>query len=123
MSYPFYKLVHIAGVLLLFIALGGAAFHSATGGTKETNTLRGRVAATHGIALLIVLVAGFGAAGKGGFMSEGFPGWIAAKLLLWLLFGASIVLTGRKAGSGSWLWWAFPALGALSAWLAIAKPF
>ena len=26
MSYPFYKVVHVIGVMLLFIALGGAAF-------------------------------------------------------------------------------------------------
>jgi hypothetical protein len=123
MSAQFYKILHIAAVMLLFISLGAAAFHSATGGTKATNPLRARVAATHGIALLVIFVAGFGVAGKAGWMSDGFPGWIAAKLVLWLLFGASIVLTNRAAGSGKWLWWAFPALGAVSAWLAIAKPF
>lgn len=125
MSYPFYKIVHIASVLLLFIALGGAAFYNASGGTKEANPLRKRVSATHGIALTLILIAGFGAAGKGGMMGgdAGFPLWIVAKIVLWLVFGASIVLTNRVAGSGKWLWWAFPVLGGISAWLAIAKPF
>lgn len=125
MSYPFYKIVHIAAVLLLFMALGGAAFHSAQGGTKADNPLRKRIAATHGIALLILFIAGFGAAGKGGMMGgdAGFPLWIVAKIVIWMLLGASIVLTNRMARSGSWLWWALPALGGISAWLAIAKPF
>ncbi|MFT4702358.1 MAG: cytochrome bd-type quinol oxidase subunit 2 [Bradymonadia bacterium] len=124
-SFQFYKVVHILGVLLMFMALGGAAFHSATGGDKTTNPLRKMVASTHGTALLVIFIAGFGAAGVGGFMGgeNGFPLWIAAKIVLWLVFGALIVPLNKAKGSGKILWYAMPVLGAISAWLAIYKPF
>ena len=123
MSYPFYKIVHIFAVLLLFTALGGAAMHNAQGGTRATNAKRGLVGMTHGIALMLILVAGFGAAGKAGFFEGGFPGWLIAKIVLWVVFGAALTPLSRVKGSGRVLWLVRPVLGGVAAWLAIAKPF
>ncbi len=123
MSYTFYKTLHVFGVILLFTSLGAYAHHNATGGTKADNSRRKVSAATHGIALLILLVAGFGAAGKAGMMSNGFPLWIAAKLVLWFFFGGVVAMLGKKPGIGSILWWVMPLLGGLAGYLAIYKPF
>ncbi|MFT6398084.1 MAG: hypothetical protein ACJAYU_002839 [Bradymonadia bacterium] len=123
MTYTFYKTLHVFGVILLFTSLGAYAHHNAMGGTKESNTRRAVTAASHGIALLILLVAGFGAAGKGGMMSNGFPLWLIAKLILWLFFGGAVAILSKKPGVGSVLWWVLPLLGGVAAYLAIYKPF
>lgn len=123
MSLPFYFSVHVFAVLLLFVALGGAALHNATGGTAATNPKRGLIAATHGAALLLLLITGFGAAGKGGAMAAGFPGWIGLKLVIWLLLGAAIVPLNRKPGFGLTMWIVLPSLGALAGYLAKMRPF
>lgn len=123
MTYTFYKTLHVIGVILLFTSLGAYAHHNAMGGTKESNTRRSVLGATHGVALLILIVAGFGAAGKGGMMSDGFPMWIAAKLVLWLFFGGVVAILSKKPGVGTGLWWVLPLLGAVAAYLAIYKPF
>ena len=123
MSYPVYKIIHVFAALLLFTALGGAALHNVRGGTRDDNPERGRIGATHGLAMVLLLFAGFGAAGKGGMLHHGLPGWVVAKLFLWLGFGAVIVVLNRAGGSGRWLWWALPALGTLAASFAILKPF
>jgi hypothetical protein len=123
MSYEFYKALHVFGVVLLFTSLGAFAHHSATGGTKSDNPRRKVAGATHGIALLLVLIAGFGAAGKGGWMSQEFPLWIAAKLVIWLFFGAAVTALGKRPGLGSILWWVLPIVGGLAGAIAIYKPF
>lgn len=123
MSHSFYLVLHVFSVMLLFLAFGGAALHSAAGGTKATNPKRGLVAATHGLALVLLVVSGFGVAGKGGHFANGFPLWIMVKLGLWLVFGAAIVPLGRKAGSGGALWVVLPLLGLVAAWLGVTRPF
>ena len=123
MSYAFYKTLHVFGVILLFTSLGAYAHHNAVGGDKASNSRRKVTAATHGVAMLILLVAGFGAAGKGHMLSNGFPLWIAAKIVLWLFFGAIVGVLSKRPGIGGVLWWVLPILGGLAGALAITKPF
>ena len=81
-----YKILHILGVAWLFFALGGATLHALNGGDKASNKSRKLVAASHGIALVIILVAGpasdlggpggggragGGACGRGGWSGDG----------------------------------------------------
>jgi hypothetical protein len=114
MSYQVYKLIHILGIVLVFMALGAQAFHGANGGTKETNKLRGLVMGTHGVGMLLLLVAGFGALAKLQPMSAGLPGWLHPKLLIWVLIGAAPVILNRKPELGKVMWVVLPllALGA-----------
>jgi hypothetical protein len=35
-----YKIVHVAGILLVFMSLGGLSLHAINGGTRETNAAR-----------------------------------------------------------------------------------
>lgn len=120
MSYQFYKLFHILGILLAFGALSGFALHAANGGTKDSNRMRAAAGMAHGIGLLIVLVAGFGLLAR---LDLGFSGWVWAKLLIWLLFGAGIALPYRKPEWAKALFFVWPVLGAVGAYLAINKPF
>lgn len=123
MSYNFYVVMHVTGIILTFVALGGAALHSLNGGTRETNRGRGLVAALHGTGLVLVFVGGFGLMARIGLMhGTPWPMWLIAKLVIWLLLGGAIVLLNRKAYSGRWLIVALPLLGVLAAYSAKFKP-
>lgn len=119
MPYEFYNLLHVLGILLLFMAFGGWAFHGISGGTKATNKARGLLAATHGIGLVIIIVAGFGMLAKIQPMSAGLPGWLHPKLLVWVLLGAAPAILNRKPEWGKAMWFALPLLAALAAFFAI----
>jgi hypothetical protein len=122
MPYEVYKVLHVFGVVLLFTALGGVTLHAMNGGTKESNTSRAVSSASHGVALLLILVAGFGMLAKLG-LTAAIPGYVWAKLVVWLLLGAAIAIVPRQPSLAKALWWVFPLLGGAAAWLAIAKPF
>jgi hypothetical protein len=117
-SYEFYKVLHMLGLMVLFFSLGGYTLRSSEGGTKPTRIL---LASTHGIGLLLVLVAGFGLLAR--LKLGGVPGWAWIKVVLWLAFGAAPVLIKRTPERLRPVWVALPLLGAIAAYLAINKPF
>jgi hypothetical protein len=122
-SYGVYRLIHFVGIMFLFLALGGLALHAANGGTKTTNRARALVAATHGIALFIILLGGFGMLARLGIAHTGFPGWVWAKFGIWLVLGALFMLPYRFPGFARPLWVILPLLGATAAYMALFKPF
>ena len=119
MPADFYEVLHILGIAWLFAALGGAVMHALNGGDKASNKARKLMAASHGIALVIILVAGFGLLGKKG-LAWGL--WVYAKLVLWLLMGASLTLIQKKPALARAFWFALPLLAAAGAYLAVYKP-
>lgn len=112
-----YKVLHLLGVAWLFFALGGATLHALNGGDKASNTHRKLMAASHGIALLIILVAGFGMLG-----GKKMGMWVHLKSALWLALGASLTLVQRKPGLAKIMWFVLPLLAAAGAYLAVYKP-
>jgi len=123
MSPTVYKLIHVAGILLVFMSLGGLALHAMNGGTKETNRARGLTTATYAIGLLLILLGGFGFLGASGMLNAGMPGWAWAKLCIWLTVGALLALPSVRPGLSRLVWLVAPVLGVLGAWLARTKPF
>ena len=118
MSYEFYKALHILGIALLFLAFGGLAGHALNGGTREDNRARGLMLASHGLGLLLLLVAGFGMLAKiGGGM---FPSWVHPKLLIWLLFAAATMPLQRKSAMAKPLWFVLPLLALVAAYIALS---
>lgn len=123
-SYAVYRLLHFIGIFLVLTALGGLALHAGSGGTRATSRARGMIAALHGIGVLLILVAGFGLLARLGIMhGAGFPGWIWAKLAIWLVIGAWMALPYRFPALARASLLVVPALGAVAAYLAIFKPF
>ena len=122
MSYSFYLVLHILGISLVLLALGGLGLHAINGGTKETNNARGLVAATHGVGMLLILVAGFGMLPKLG-LSLGKAAWVHPKLLIWLVLAAAMTVLYRKPSSGKLMWILIPILVAVAGYLAVVKPF
>lgn len=122
MSYEFYKTVHLFGVFLVLTSLM-AALMVGEASQPIPDTARKRIAMTHGIGLLIALVAAFGTLAKmPGSMAGGLPLWVSFKLVLWLLLGAGIAIVKRLRTQRVLLSWIIPLFGALGAWIAITKP-
>ena len=120
MSPVFWTVLHIAGMLLLFGALGGVAALAHAGAPATAGKL---YRALHGVALLVLLVAGFGALAKLGLSSPGsWPAWVWGKLLIWLLFGASLTLLARAGRRAGIVLVGLALLGAVAAWLALTRP-
>ncbi len=120
MSYEFYKMLHILGLLMIFSGLVGLW------GTRVMPEVAVRkwdrpMALIHGFGMAFVLVGGFGMLARLG-MVNGLPGWIYVKLLIWFVLGGSLVLAKRKAHLGLWLLSGWIILGSLSAYMAIYKP-
>lgn len=119
MSYEFYKVLHILGLSLVVLSLGGIILHVINGGSKESNGFRKGAMMTHGIGLLLLLVAGFGMLAKQGIHS--IPGWVAGKLVIWLLLGGLVAVAYKKQALARKLWLVVPVLVFVATTLAIYK--
>jgi hypothetical protein len=118
MSYFFYKIVHLFAVLLLFTSLGTLA----AAGSDAGGRLRRLAGVAHGVAMAIILVAGFGLLARLGLFGA-IPGWAWLKVVLWLLLGLAVLPLRRRPEWAVWLWSLIPIIGGLAAWLAVKKPF
>ncbi|TNE85503.1 MAG: hypothetical protein EP330_25810 [Deltaproteobacteria bacterium] len=116
MSLTFYKILHVAAVAWLFAAMGGSLL---AGSDNERARKLGGM--SHGIALIVALVAGFGALAKLGI--DGMPGWVIAKVVLWVVFGAVAMVPRRAPQLAVPVFFALPVLAGVATWLAVAKPF
>ena len=117
-----YKLLHLLGIMLLFASLGGLAVLGLRGGEeREVAPVRKLLSITHGVALLVVFVAGFGLMARLGIMS-GWPTWIYIKLALWLVLGAAVALVRRTPELGRVWLFLLPLVGAAAAWVAFTHP-
>ncbi len=110
MDYTTYKIIHLIGVAALAIGLGGAI---AGGGNRKL------FSALQGIALLIMLVSGFGLLAR---LHLGFPHFAIVKVVLWVVIGLLPMLLRRLnlpivAGICISL-----TLIAILAWLGVTKP-
>jgi hypothetical protein len=110
MDYTTYKIIHLVGIAALALGLGGMM---AGGGNRKI------FAILQGIALLVMLVSGFGLLAR---LHLGFPHFAIAKVVLWLLVGVLPVILRRLrvpivAGIGILL-----TLVGILAWLGVAKP-
>jgi hypothetical protein len=117
-SYEFYNVVHVIGVILLFSSLGVL---TATAGSESTG-LRRTASIAHGIALAIVFVAGFGLLARLGHFGA-IPIWAYFKMALWAALGGMIVILKRRPESAIAVWWLLPVVGGAAAWLAVSQPF
>lgn len=120
--YAAYKVIHLLGMFLLFTILGGISLHVLNGGTRESNVGRKLAGALHGVALFVILLGGFGMLARLGMVQGSFPGWIWAKLTIWVLLGAFGTLPYRKPGLAKAFLFIVPLMGALAAWFALYKP-
>ena len=103
----FYSLLHITGILLVFIGYGsliGLAL------SKVENTKVKKLGAiTSGIGLTLLLVAGFGLIAKMGYSYTST--WLIVKMIIWLILGSIVAFINRKPEWAKFLWWITLLLG------------
>jgi uncharacterized membrane protein SirB2 len=122
MSYTTYKILHLFAIFFVFLSLGGLTLRAMDHGDKGKSRARRLAGITHGLALILVLVSGFGLLARLGVQHDWvFPPWVWAKLIIWLLLGASVAFIRKKEWHRA-LWWIFPILGGAAAALALLKP-
>ena len=111
-----FRIVHLLGVF--FILLGLAALWGVAIGKGGVIDRKWRLslAILHGIGMAIVLATGLAMKGP-------WAGWLTAKLAIWLVLGASMVIAKRKAQIGVVLLVGWAVFAATAALLAINKPF
>jgi hypothetical protein len=116
----FYKSLHIFGLFLAMTSLGGIAIHAANGGTKATARTRSLTASVFGLGMLIALAGGFGQAARLGLVSTAiFPGWLWAKIGIWVIVAVLSILPYRIPALAKPIYLLVPLLGGLGAYLAI----
>lgn len=123
MSYLALKILHVAGLALTFMGLAGVLGIKMSGGGQSKRRWLFFVA--HGIGLLLLLTSGFALVSRLQLTAatHSLPGWVQAKLVIWLLAGGAISLASRMSRYAEIVLLVFTALVVAAAWLAIAKPF
>ena len=116
MSYAFFMILHLFGIFMVLMSLGGLIVL----GVVEDSQWRKLAAMTNGIGLVVVFIGGFGLLGM---LQLGWPGWIVIKILIWVLFAVMMVLARRASRFGTALWWGSLGLAGFAAYLANFKPF
>ncbi len=116
-SYSVYKIIHLLGVLMIFLSMGGVITHAVNGGERK-HSWRKSVAITHGVGLLLSLVGGFGLLARLGVMHGSLPGWIIAKLAIWIAFAVMLGVIIRKRTWAKPMWISTLILGAAAIYLA-----
>ncbi len=123
LPYAFYKIVHVLGIALTLVALGGMTVHALNGGLKVENAARKLLIGMHGFGVFLILLGGFGLLARIGFAhGSGFPLWLWTKLGLWTVFAVVAALPYRKPTMGKTLLLSLPVLAAAAAAMAVYKP-
>lgn len=116
----FYKSLHIFGLFLATTSLGGIAIHAANGGTKATSRTRMLTASVFGTGMFIALAGGFGQAARLGLTSTAiFPGWLWAKIAIWVIVAVLSILPYRIPALAKPIYLVVPVITGLAAYLAI----
>lgn len=106
-----YHILHILGLAVLFVGFGSM---QSSGSIKPGMK-------SHGIALVIMLVTGFGMLAKLHIFSP-MPVWVMIKIAMWLLLGALPTLAKRSILPFSMLVPAALVITGINAWLGYLKP-
>ena len=121
-SYGAYKTVHIIAVLTLFLTLGGLVFMSLA--KTEDKKLMRLAMILNGVAVLIVLVGGFGLMARLNVQhGAGWPGWLKVKMGLWLAVAFFVMVPKRLPAINRLAWPLVLVLGGLAVYMAVHKPF
>lgn len=121
MPYVAYKLLHYAGLFLLFTSLGGLCALRLAGspGPQGERWLK----ILHGVSLLMILLAGFGLLARIGQAAPGgWAAWVWLKLALYAFMGAAPALIQRAERLAGLLLVLLPLLGLGGALLVLYKP-
>lgn len=120
----FYEILHVIGIAMVFLTIGGVSIHAANGGTKNTSTTRPLIGSIHGLGSLLVLVGGFGMLARLGFLhGANFPGWLWVKIIVWVILSVVVLLPYRFPALAKPFVLLLPLLAGVAVYMALYKPF
>lgn len=119
MTPEIYRVLHATGALLLFLALGGILL-----APKDQKPPK-MAMILHGIALLIMVVAGVGVVHKSADTATpiAWENWLFAKIGCWVFLAALPILIKKGMLPRFLALLLVIAIGGTAVWLAMAKPF
>lgn len=115
MPLPYYHIIHLLAVMALFAGTGAALAGA------ENVSIRKFGAILRGVALLLLLVTGFGMLAKLGIMKS-MPLWVWLKLGIWVIAAILPVFVKRRLLPATTAVFLALALGGLATWLGYLKP-
>ncbi|MFP6906169.1 MAG: hypothetical protein VCG02_13205 [Verrucomicrobiota bacterium] len=95
-----YQILHLSGLVLVFLSLGGAVVRSMS--KSDEPAIRKLVGLSHGIGMLLVFIAGFALIAKTGV---GFQIWVFIKIGIWILLAVLFAMINRKPDLARTLWY------------------
>jgi hypothetical protein len=119
----FYEIIHVIGIAMLFVSIGGVAIHAANGGSKANTSTRGFVAALFGSGAFLILLGGFGMMARLGLVRSIPPNWLLVKMCIWLLLSAIVMVPYRTPALAKPFALLLPLLAGVAVWMAVYKPF
>jgi uncharacterized membrane protein SirB2 len=116
MSYEVYKILHIVAVLVMTAGLAVGYY----------STQPKHIKIVTGISSFLVLVGGMGLLARLGVdHGAGFPGWVIAKMTIWLLISITGPVFAKRLSTTlkPKVFWGFIFLLFLAIYIAVQKPF
>lgn len=106
MPYEFYKFLHFVGLFTLICSIAALIYQT---WAHEDATIKARkwLMIFHGLAVVIILVSGFGLLARLGMMG-GWPSWVWIKLAAWTFVIVVPSLVMRVPKARAFMWWLFP---------------
>lgn len=117
MRYQIYQILHLTGVLMVFLAYGGMIVRTAS--KSDIPGLRRLGGLTSGIGLFLILLGGFGLQAV---QDYGWPLWIIVKAAIWFVLGGLIMVINRKPEISQITWWVTILLGVVAILMVVLKP-
>ena len=117
-----YEIIHVIGMAMLFVAIGGVAVHAANGGTKTNSATRRLVSIVFGVGSFLILLGGFGMMARLGLVRGMPPAWLIVKMLIWLLLSGIVLLPYRRPALARPFLLLLPLLAGLAVYMALYKP-
>lgn len=118
-----YEIIHVIGIAMLFVAIGGVAVHAANGGTKTTSATRSLVSAVFGLGSFLILLGGFGMMARLGLVRGMPPVWLMVKMAIWFLLSGLVLVPYRKPELARPFFVLLPLLAGVAVYMALYKPF
>lgn len=119
MSYSFYKIWHVLGIVTLFLGFGWLLLSAQLQKWKE---LKRTGLILHGVGLVSILISGFGLAARLDMIKALAP-WVHVKITIWVILGLMVIFTKRLHKFTIINLALLIGLAFLAAFMAVTKPF